>query len=383
MTSTAAIELSLVIPCLNEEDTLENCLVKANEYLRSASIRSEIIVADNGSTDRSREIALKNGARVVTIEEAGYGNALMGGISASDAKWVIIGDADENHDFAELPKFIAKLEEGYDLVQGCRFPSGGGKIKRGSMPLLHRRFGNPFFSLLVRTWFDMDIHDVYCGFRGFTKQLYTKLDQQCTGMEFAPEMIIKAGLLKASIAEVPITHHPDGRKAHGSHMHTVRDGWRTMRFFLMYSPRWLFLFPGILLFSIGVVFFGLGFTAFSGYSGSFITQNFIVATLFILCGYQSILFAIFTKVFAINENLFPKDERLEKFFEVVNLERGLIGSFITLLAGFVFLGLGFSNFEVGKLRETHFLFAGAVLIALGFQTILFGFFVSILGLKRK
>ncbi|MCB1023476.1 MAG: glycosyltransferase family 2 protein [Acidobacteria bacterium] len=383
MSSTNPIELSLVIPCLNEEDTLENCLVKANESLQKSLLTTEIIVADNGSTDRSREIALRNGARVVTIEEAGYGNALMGGISASGAKWVIIGDADENHDFAELPKFIAKLEEGYDLVQGCRFPSGGGNIKQGSMSFLHRRFGNPFFSLLVRNWFDMDIHDVYCGFRGFTSELYEKLDQRCTGMEFAPEMIIKAGLLNANIAEVPITHHPDGRKTHASHMHTFRDGWRTMRFFLMYSPRWLFLFPGFILFTLGLVFFGLGFTLFSGYDQSFLVQNFIIATLFIMCGYQSILFAVFTKVFAINENLFPKDERLDRFFEVVNLERGLIVSFISLLTGLILLGFGVFSFDVLELTRTHFLFSGAALIALGFQTILFGFFVSILGLKRK
>ncbi|MEZ5345242.1 MAG: glycosyltransferase family 2 protein [Pyrinomonadaceae bacterium] len=377
------IELSVVIPCLNEEDTLEVCLVKANEALKTTDLAGEIIVADNGSTDRSREIALENGARVVTVEEPGYGNALMGGISASSAKWVIIGDADENHDFTELPKFIAKLQEGYDLVQGCRFPSGGGKIKRGSMSFLHRRFGNPFFSLLVRSWFDMKIHDVYCGFRGFTSELYKKLDQRCTGMEFAPEMIIKAGLLKANIAEVPITHHPDGRKSHASHMRTFRDGWRTMRFFLMYSPRWLFLLPGILFSAIGLIFFGLGFTAFSGYADRFLTQNFIIATLFILCGYQSILFAVFTKVFAINESLFPRDERLDRFFEVVNLERGLIASFIALAAGILSLGLGIVGYAFGSVTETHFLFTGAVLIALSFQTILFGFFVSILGLKRK
>ena len=383
MKSDQNIELSIVIPCLNEEDTLEVCLQTANEALEMIDLNSEIIVADNLSDDRSPEIARENGARVITVEEQGYGNALMGGIASSNGNWVIIGDADENHDFLEIPKFVEKLKEGYELVQGCRFPSGGGRIQPGSMSFLHRKIGNPLFSMLVRNWFDVQIHDVYCGFRGFRQDLYKRLNQQCTGMEFAPEMIIKAGLLEAKIAEIPITHHPDGRVSNTAHMRTFRDGWRTLRFFLMYSPRWLFLLPGILLFSLGALFFVLGFTVFSGYDTKFLSQNFIVGSLCALCGYQSILFAIFTKVFAINERLFPKDARLDRFFEYVNLERGLIVSAFALLIGVVFVILGMWNAEYANLSPRHFLFLGALMISLAFQTILFGFFISILGLKRK
>ena len=383
MTKDKTIDLSIVIPCLNEEDTLEKCLQKATEALETVDLASEIIVADNKSEDRSPEIARENGVRVVTVDEQGYGNALMGGIAASNGKWVIIGDADENHDFLEIPKFVTKLQEGYELVQGCRFPSGGGRIKPGSMSFLHRKIGNPLFSMLVRNWFDVQIHDVYCGFRGFRRDLYKRLNPQCTGMEFAPEMIIKAGLLEAEIAEIPITHHPDGRVSNTAHMRTFRDGWRTLRFFLMYSPRWLFLLPGLLLFSLGVLFFILGFTVFSGYDSNFLTQNFIVGTLCVLCGYQSMLFAIFTKVFAINERLFPEDPRLEKFFEFVNLERGLVVSTIALVFGILFVAFGIRDFEIGSVSPRHFLFLGALMISLAFQTILFGFFTSILGLKRK
>ena len=228
---TEAIEVSVVIPCLNEEDTLARCIEKARQACREHSIAGEIVVADNGSTDLSRAIAERHGARVVMIKEPGYGSALMGGIAAASGQFVIMGDADDSYDFLELPKIVEKLREGFDLVQGCRLPAGGGSIRPGAMPFLHRWIGNPFFSLLVRKWFRAPINDVYCGLRGFTKAMYERLDQRCTGMEFATEMIIKASLRDEKIAEVPITLHPDGRTSHALHLKTFRDGWRTFRYF--------------------------------------------------------------------------------------------------------------------------------------------------------
>src|SRR5262245_32245392 len=224
-------ELSVVIPCLNEADTIGTCVEKAQRALREAAIVGEVVVADNGSTDGSREIAARLGARVVAVAERGYGNALMGGIAAARGRFVLMGDADDSYDFLELPKFVARLREGHDLVQGCRLPAGGGTVRPGAMPFLHRYLGNPLFSMLARWWFAAPIHDVYCGMRGFRKAWYERLGQRCTGMEFATEMIVKSSLFGASIAEVPITLHPDGRRAHAPHLRTFRDGWRTLRFF--------------------------------------------------------------------------------------------------------------------------------------------------------
>src|SRR5262245_46016962 len=205
------------MPCLNEADTLETCIRKAQLALREHNIAGEIIVADNGSTDESVAIATGMGARVVSVEAKGYGMALMGGIAAARGRFVIMGDADDSYDFREIPRFVEKLRQGYDLVQGCRFPVGGGKIMPGAMPFSHRWCGNPLFSAMVRNWFRArSIHDVYCGLRGFTKECYEGLQQRCTGMEFATEMIIKASLFGRNLAEVPITLHPDGRKSHAS-----------------------------------------------------------------------------------------------------------------------------------------------------------------------
>lgn len=377
------IEVSIVIPCLNEADTLETSLNRAKKALQSCTKSGEIIVADNGSTDNSAEIAVRNGARVVPVEERGYGNALMGGIKAARGRFIVMGDADESHDLSEIPRFIEKLREGYDLAQGCRLPAGGGTISAGSMSFLHRRIGNPFFSILVRRWFHSPLHDVYCGFRAFTKEFYLTLDQRCTGMEFAPEMLIKASFLKASIVEVPITHLPDGRKSQPAHLRTFRDGWRTLRFFLMYSPRWLFLLPGIFLVILGmvtslIITLNIFPTALEAH-----VQISIFASLAVLCGYQSILFAIFTKVFAISEGLLPVDPRFDRFFEIINLERGLTAALITLLIGIVFLFLGFFHLKLAFIEPINLVFTGATIVAVSFQTVLSGFFTSILGMKRK
>lgn len=382
-------ELSIVMPCLNEADTLETCIDKARRALKSHGIQGEIIVADNGSTDGSQVIAESMGARVVPVKEKGYGNALMGGIAAARGKFIIMGDADDSYDFLEVPRFVEKLREGYDLVQGCRLPLGGGRVMPGAMPFLHRWWGNPMFSWMSRKWFHAPISDVYCGLRGFTRQHYERLAQRCTGMEFATEMIIKSSLYRARITEVPITLHPDGRKSHAPHLKTFRDGWRTLRFFLMYSPRWLFLMPGMLLILMGVVGYGLAMPGFTIQGLTFDAHTLLFSSLAILCGYQSILFAIFTKTFAISEGLMPDDPHLTRFFDHVYLERGLIIGGTSLLAGLGLLLVAVNQWRMhdfGRLdysQTMRWVIPGATLTALGFQTILSSFFVSILGMRRR
>ncbi len=386
---TEAIEVSVVIPCLNEEDTLARCIEKARQACREHSIAGEIVVADNGSTDLSRAIAERHGARVVMIKEPGYGSALMGGIAAASGQFVIIGDADDSYDFLELPKIVEKLREGFDLVQGCRLPAGGGSIRPGAMPFLHRWIGNPFFSLLVRKWFRAPINDVYCGLRGFTKAMYERLDQRCTGMEFATEMIIKASLCGEKIAEVPITLYPDKRTSHAPHLKTFRDGWRTFRYFLMCSPRWLFVVPGGVFIAFGLLGYLVAMPGLRIGHSTFDAHTLLFASLAILCGYQCILFAIFAKTFATTEGFLPPDRHLERFFEVVNLEKGLVVAALAVLAGGSLLLVavwqwwltGFGHLDYA--RTMRFVVPGATLVALGFQTVFSSFFVSLLGMRRK
>lgn len=383
------VEVSVVMPCLNEADTLATCIQKAQRSFADHHIKGEIVVADNGSTDGSQEIARGLGARVVDVKAKGYGNALMGGISAARGEFVIMGDADDSYDFLEVPKFVEKLREGYELVQGCRLPSGGGTVRPGAMPFLHRWLGNPMFSILVRRMFWAQIHDVYCGLRGFTKDLYERLQLRCTGMEFATEMIIKSNIYGTRIAEVPITLHPDGRKAHKPHLKTFRDGWRTLRFFMMYSPRWLFLYPGIFLILLGLVGYAVAMPGITAGGVTFDAHTLLFSSLFVLLGYQSIVFAIFAKTFAISEGLLPENRRMTRFYEIVNLERGLILSAVMLLGGITLLIVAVNQWRLhnfGALDYSHtmrYVIPGFTLTALGFQTVLSGFFASILGMHRK
>jgi glycosyltransferase involved in cell wall biosynthesis len=382
-------EVSVVIPCLNEAETLATCIEKAAKALASNSIVGEIIVADNGSTDGSQAIATRLGSHVVNVAERGYGHALMGGIAVAQGDYIIMGDADDSYDFNEIPSFVEKLKQGFDLVQGCRLPSGGGTIKPRAMPFLHRVWGNPMFSFLARKWFKSPLHDVYCGLRGFRKDIFYALDQRCTGMEFATEMIIKASLYGTKIAEIPITLHPDGRRTRSPHLRTFRDGWRTIRLFLIYSPRWLFLIPGLLLICLGLFGYTIALPGLTMNGVTFDAHTLLFASLAILCGYQSVLFAIFTKTFAISEGLLPEDPRMNRLFEVVNLERGLIISSTALCIGLVLLMTavaqwrmtGFGSLDYG--RTMRLVIPGATLTALGFQTILSSFFVSILGMRRR
>jgi glycosyltransferase involved in cell wall biosynthesis len=377
------------MPCLNEADTLADCVRKAKQALTDHDIDGEILVADNGSHDGSQALATSLGARVVPVSERGYGSALMGGIAAARGRYILMGDADDSYDFLELPKFVDKLREGYDLVQGCRLERGGGHVMPGAMPTLHRRVGNPLFSALARRWFGAPINDVYCGMRGFTKQHYESINQRCTGMEFATEMIIKSTMAGANISEVPITLHPDGRIAHAPHLRTFRDGWRTLRFFLLYSPRQLFLLPGLLLGVLGVIGYALALPSLRIAGVAFAAHTLLFATLALILGYQAILFAIMTKQFAISEGLMPPDRRLDRLAEVATLERALICAAIAMVAGVVLLLLAVNEWRLnhfGNLNYTstmRLVIPGVMLVALGFQTMLSSFFLSVLGLKRR
>ena len=383
------VEVSVVMPCLNEAETLGVCVEKAQRALREAGIAGEVIVADNGSTDGSQAIAERLGARVVPVRDRGYGNALMGGIASARGRFVIMGDADDSYDFLAIPAFVDKLREGYDLVQGCRLPAGGGRVMPGAMPRLHRYWGNPMFSAMARRWFGAPIHDVYCGLRGFRKEFYDELDQRCTGMEFATEMIIKSSLRGARTAEVPITLHPDGRKTRAPHLRTFRDGWRTLRFFLMYSPRWLFLVPGGMLIVLGLVGYALAMPGVTIAGAKLDAHTLLFSSLAIICGYQSVVFAVFTKIFAIRERLHPENPGMMKLFGIVTLERGVVAGAIAGLLGIVLLltavgrwvDAGFGPLEYAT--TMRWVVPGVTLTALGFQTVLSSFFMSILGMNRR
>jgi glycosyltransferase involved in cell wall biosynthesis len=385
----ASLELTVVMPCLNEAATIGRCVEKALRTMQEHGIRGEVVVADNGSTDGSVEMALSQGARVVPVAERGYGNALMGGITAALGRYVLMGDADESYDFTEIPRFLAPLNDGAELVQGCRLPAGGGTIRPGAMRLLHRVWGNPMLSALARSWFHAPIHDVYCGMRAFRVELPARLDLRCTGMEFALEMIIKATLTGASIREVPITLWPDGREGRPSHLRTFRDGWRSLRFFLLFSPRWLFLVPGAVLALLGVLGYAIALPQAHLGRVEFGVHTLLVASLMIICGFQAFLFAFLTKTFAITEGLLPTDHRMVRLFEIFTLERGLLAGAVATLGGISLICVAVAQWaarDFGPLdysRTMRWVIPGTLLVTLGVQAVLSSFFFSILGLKRR
>jgi len=389
MAEPSEIEFSIVMPCLNEAETLETCIRKALKALGENNISGEVVVADNGSTDGCQEIATRLGARVVNVTAKGYGNALMGGIASAKGKYILMGDADDSYDFLEAPKFLAKLREGYDLVQGCRLPSGGGTVMPGAMPWSHRWIGNPGFSLMARWMFRAPIHDAYCGLRAFTREFYNRLDQRCTGMEFATEMILKSGLSRVKTAEVPITLHKDGRITQRPHLRTIRDGWRTLRLYLLFSPRWLFGLPGLALIALGLLGYALALPGVTVGKMTFDAHTLLFASCALLMGYQSVMFGIFAKTFAVNEGLLPENNSYKNFYSLLNLERGLVFGALTLLAGAALLGaavLQWRAADYGRLDYSHtmrWVIPGVTLAALGFQTILSSFFTSMLGLARR
>jgi glycosyltransferase involved in cell wall biosynthesis len=380
------LEVSVVMPCLNEAETLASCIGKAQRALREANIAGEVIVADNGSNDGSVEIAERMGARVVNVRSKGYGNALMGGIASARGKYVVMGDADDSYDFGHISRFVEQLRQGADVVMGNRFRGG---IQKDAMPALHRYFGNPLLTRIGRLFFHSPVGDFYCGLRGFRKEAYERMGLRTTGMEFATEMVVKATLLQLRIAEVPTTLSPDGRNR-PPHLRTWRDGWRTLRFFLLYSPRWLFLYPGMTLMLAGTLL-GLWLLPAPRVVGNvtFDVHTLVYAAAFVLLGFQAVAFAVFTKFFAISEGLLPPDPTLDGLFRHITLEVGLaVGAVLTIT------GLATSVYAVGAWGSRHFgaldyshtmrlVIPAALLLTLGAQTIFASFFMSVLGLRRR
>lgn len=380
------LEVSIVMPCLDEAETLAACIRKALSMFSAHGVRGEVIVADNGSTDGSQEIAAREGARVVEVEEKGYGNALRGGITAARGRYVIMADADDSYDFAGSFPLVVKLREGFDLVMGNRFRGG---IEAGAMPPLHRYLGNPVLTAIGRLFFRSPVRDFHCGLRGFTRTAFDRMELRTTGMEFASEMVVKASLLGMRIAEVPVTLTPDGRSRR-PHLRTWRDGWRHLRFLLLYSPRWLFLYPGMLLMVIGVAA-GLWLLPGPREVGGvgFDVQTLLYAGVAVLLGFQAVVFAVFTKVYAISAGLLPQDRRVERLLQLITLEAGLVVGAMLLVFGLagslVAVGVwGESRFAALNPSETmRIIVPSVVALTLGAQTILSSFFLSVLGLRRR
>lgn len=379
------VELSVVMPCLNEADTVGICVEKAMRAMSDADIRGEVILADNGSSDDSKAIAESLGARTIDVTERGYGAALISGIEASRGQYVIMGDADDSYDFLEIPAFVEQLRGGYDLVQGCRLPRGGGRVLPGAMPFLHRWFGNPALSWLVRLMFRIPINDVYCGMRGFTRQLYDCLDLRSPGMEFATEMIIKSGLHDASMTQVPITLHPDGRQQHGPHLRTFRDGWRTLRLFLVFSPKWTFFCPGLLLIALALLGYAFAIPQLTVFGATLDVHTLLIASLAGLLGWQCILLATLARIFAGREGMMPPEERLER----LTVENGLVFGILTGLAGAGLIGAviiqwwqrGFGELDYPV--TMRLVVPGVTLVAIGFQTVMAALMAGVLKMHRR
>ena len=379
-------ELSVVLPCLNEARTLGTCITQIQETARAHGITAEIIVADNGSSDGSAEIAISLGARVAPVAAKGYGSALMGGIAAAHGRYVIMGDADCSYDFGDIPKILEKLRAGDDLVMGNRFLGG---VRQGAMPFLHRYLGNPVLSFLGRLFFHAPCGDFHCGLRGFRVDAYRRMDLQTTGMEFASEMVVKASLFGMKIAEVPTTLSPDLR-GRPPHLRSWRDGWRHLRFLMMYSPRWSFLYPGLALMAGGSAL-TLWLLPGPRRIGSAIIDihTLLYAIMAILIGFQAVAFSVFTKVFAITEGLMPEDPRLTWLFRYFTLETGLAVGGLLVAAG---TGLGLYSLLVWDIhhfgpldptRVVRLVASTIALFTLGVEIVLSSFFLSILGLRRK
>jgi len=381
-----AIEVSIVMPCLNEAETLAACIRKAQGAIEKQDLAAEIIVADNGSTDGSQAIARELGARVIDVPRRGYGSALIGGIAAAQGRFVIIGDADDSYDFAAIGPLVDMLRKGYDLVMGNRFTGG---IQAGAMVWSHRWVGNPVLTFIGRVFFRTPVGDMHCGLRGFRKEAIDSLRLRTTGMEFASEMVIKASLRQLRIAEVPVTLSPDGR-SRPPHLRTWRDGWRHLRFMLLFSPRWLFLYPGLVLLGAGALVGALLETGPKHVGpATFDIHTLLLAGFSCLIGYQLVVFAVFTKVFAMQQGFHPPNPSYAAMFRYVKLETGLAVGGLMLLLGVVGLlvavwswgAVGFGALDPRlTMREV---IPAAVLLTLGVQTVFASFFLSILGIDQE
>jgi Glycosyl transferase family 2 len=378
------LELTILMPCLDEAETIGRCIAKARAFLMRSRVSGEILVADNGSTDGSQRLAEANGARVVDICDRGYGSALIGGIRAARGTYVIMGDSDDSYDFAALDPFVEKLRQGYQLVMGNRFQGG---IRPGAMPVLHRYLGNPLLSALGRIFFHAPCGDFHCGLRGFHRGAILGLDLQSPGMEFASEMVVKATIKNLRIAEVPTSLSPDGR-SRSPHLRRWRDGWRHLRFLLLFCPRWLFLYPGLALFVTGLLAMAwllpgprqLGRVVLD-------IHTLFYASLGVVVGYQAVLFWVFAKIHGAREAIVPPDPWFNAVVGIFRLEAGLIGGAILLLIGLALAGYALGSWGTGHFgalsptEAMRLVIPSGTAILLGSQTVYSAFFMSVLEIR--
>jgi glycosyltransferase involved in cell wall biosynthesis len=375
-------ELSIVMPCLDEAETVADCVVAAMSFLNRRNILGEVVVGDNGSTDGSQQLARDAGARVVDVAERGYGAALIGGINAAQSDFIIMGDSDGSHDLKNLDTVYDKLIEGYDLVVGNRFR---GRIEENAMPATNRYLGNPFLSFLGRIFFNSKIGDFHCGLRGFTKKAYKEMDLRTTGMEFASEMIVKSELFDLSTVEVPVDMLPSGR-SRPPHLRKFKDGWRHLRFLLLYSPRWLFLYPGLFLILMGVIISAI---LLPESVLSLDIHTILYGSAAIIIGMQGVTFAILIKTFAVQEKLLPENPRLKRYLAHATLEKGIfLGVFIIFLGilGTIYALMLVNSGEFSQMEIPYtmrIVIPSVTFLATGFQIIFFSFFYSILKLKTR
>jgi len=378
-----SMELTILMPCLNEAETLKICIDKARTFLKSQHIQGEVLIADNGSTDGSQEIARQAGARVVTVTQRGYGSALAGGIAAAHGKYIIMGDADDSYDFSALDGIVELLREGNELVMGNRFRGG---IAKGAMPFLHRWLGNPVLSFLGRLFYQIPIGDFHCGLRGFSRDAMLRLELSSPGMEFASEMVVKSALHNLSFAEVPVTLSPDGR-TRPPHLRTWRDGWRHLRFLLIHSPRWLFLFPGIGLFSTGILailVIAAGPIVIAGFGLDIHTMAYAGAA--VILGFQMLLLAIFTRIMGMKSGWLPINTSYQRWKSYLTLETCLIAGILLFLIGIIMSYYAFQlwvNADFGVLEPRQvmrWVVPSFTIITLAGELILAGFFFEVLNL---
>jgi len=377
------VSVSVVMPCLNERETVGTCIRKARDTLNRLSVEGEIIVADNGSTDGSVEVARSLGARVVHESRRGYGNAYRAGIDAACGQYIVVADSDDSYDFTDLQRFLEPLKNGTDFVIGSRLK---GRIERGAMPWLHRYVGNPLLTHLLNTMYRTSISDAHCGMRSFTREAYEKMDLQTTGMEFASEMVIRAAQKGLSIKEIPIVLYRDGR-SRPPHLRSFRDGWRHLRFMLLHSPTHLYIWPGTFLFTLGMAMVVLLLPGPLTVAGRIVDVHVMVlGSLLAVLGFQIINTGFYARIYAATHGYLPQDTSLERLFHLFNLERGVILGAALFLIGFgvdLYILLKWIASGFGPLSEVRPAVLASTLIIIGAQIVFSSFFLSMLGIERR